>query len=233
MMTGPAGTTSHGPREHGEGILSRVATRVYWFAVVGLLLALGALPSLALLLALDRSAGNALLVPLCLLPLAPFLAAGLFALDARESADEPRPAAAFWRGLRLDWLDVLRLWAPALAVLGIIATTVVHREAAGIGAAYVVVLLVVGTGVALWALTTLLLVSRFSFRARDVARLALYYLARRPAVTVGLVALLVASGGVVWFAGELAAALLLVAWVWFLRQIGRPVVEDAEDRFTA
>jgi hypothetical protein len=226
------GGTSRGPREPGDGVLSRIAVRVYWVAVVGLLLALGAVPSLALLLALDRSSGNAILVPLCLLPLAPFLAAGLFALDAREGADEPRPAAAFWRGLRLGTLDVLRLWAPALAVLGIIATSVVHRDAAGIGPAYVVVLLVVGMGVVLWALLVLLLVARFSFRARDVARLALYYLGRRPGVTVGLVALVVASGGVVWFAGEVVAAALLVAWVWFLGQIGRPVVVDAT-RFTA
>ena len=221
------------PREFGDGVLARITARIYWYVVVGALVALGCVPSLVLLALLDRSTGNALLVPLCLVPAAPFLSAGLFALHARAGADEPVPGRTFLRGLRLNWLDVLRLWLPATVVLGVVLTSVVHRQVAGIGVAYAVVLGVVGLVVLLWAVHALLLASLFSFRARDVARLSVYYLGRRPGVTVGLIALVVVAGGVVWLAGELVLALVAVAWLAFLLRVAQPVLDDVRARFVA
>lgn len=221
------------PREFGDGVLARITARIYWYVVVGALVALGCVPSLVLLALLDRSTGNALLVPLCLVPAAPFLSAGLFALHARAGADEPVPGRTFLRGLRLNWLDVLRLWVPATVVLGVVLTSVVHRQVAGIGVAYAVVLGVVGLVVLLWAVQALLLASLFSFRARDVARLSVYYLGRRPGVTVGLLALVVVAGGVVWLAGELVLALVAVAWLAFLLRVAQPVLDDVRARFVA
>ena len=167
------------------------------------------------------------------MPAAPFLAAGLFALHARAGADEPVPGRTFVRGLRLGWLDALRLWVPATAVLGVVLTTLVHREAAGVSVGYAVVLGVVGVGVLLWALQALLLASLFSFRARDVARLSVYYLGRRPRVAVGLLALVVVAGGVVWLAGEVVLAVVAVAWLAFLLRTGAPVLDDVRERFVA
>jgi len=221
------------PRELGDSVLGRITARIYWYLVVGVLAALGCVPTLVLLALLDRSTGNALLVPLCLVPAAPFLAAGIFALHARAAADEPAPGRAFVRGLRLGWLDVLRLWVPATAALGVVATSVVHREAAGISLGYAVVLGVVGLVLLLWALEALLLASLFSFRARDVARLSVYYLGRRPRVTVGLLALVVVAGGVVWLAGEVVLAVVAVAWLAFLLRTGQPVLDDVRRRFVA
>ncbi|GAB6940229.1 DUF624 domain-containing protein [Isoptericola variabilis] len=221
------------PREFGDGVLARITARIYWYVVVGALVALGCVPSLVLVALLDRSTGNALLVPLCLVPAAPFLSAGLFALHARAGADEPVPGRTFLRGLRLNWLDVLRLWVPATVVLGVVLTSVVHRQVAGIGVAYAVVLGVVGLVVLLWAVHALLLASLFSFRARDVARLSVYYLGRRPGVTVGLLALVVVAVGVVWLAGELVLALVAVAWLVFLLRVAQPVLDDVRARFVA
>ncbi|SKC74434.1 hypothetical protein [Krasilnikoviella flava] len=229
MAAGAGGSV----REFGDGVLGRVTARIYWYLVVGVLVALGNVPTLVLLALLDRSTGNALLVPLCLVPAAPFLSAGVFALHARAGADEPAPGRAFARGLRLGWLDVLRLWVPATAALGVVATCVVHRETAGISVAYVVVLGVVGLAVLLWALQALLLASLFSFRARDVARLSVYYLGRRPLVTVGLLALVVVAGGVVWLAGEVVLAVVAAAWLAFLLRTGQPVLDDVRHRFVA
>ncbi|MFC7878689.1 glycosyltransferase [Isoptericola sp. NPDC057391] len=228
-MAGAAGV----PRDLGDGVLGRITARVYWSLVVGVLVALGCVPTLVLLALLDRSTGNALLVPVCLAPAAPFLAAGIFALHARASADEPAPARAFARGLRLGWLDALRLWVPATAVLGVVLTSVVHREAAGISVAYAVVLAAVGVAVLLWAVQALLLASLFSFRARDVARLSVYYLGRRPRVAVGLLALVVVAGGVVWVAGEVVLAVVAAAWLAFLLRTARPVLDDVRARFVA
>ncbi|MEL7977152.1 glycosyltransferase [Isoptericola sp. F-RaC21] len=221
------------PREFGDGVLGRITARVYWYLVVGVLVALGCVPTLVLLALLDRSTGNALLVPLCLVPAAPFLAAGVFALHARAGADEPAPAKAFARGLRLGWLDVLRLWVPASAALGVVATSVVHREAAGISVMYAVVLGVLGAVVLLWAVQALVLASLFSFRARDVARLSVYYLGRRPGATLGLLALVVVAGGVVWLAGEAVLAVVAVVWLAFLLRAAQPVLDDVRARFVA
>ncbi|PFG41977.1 hypothetical protein ATJ88_0627 [Isoptericola jiangsuensis] len=220
-------------RDPGDGILSRIAARVYWYGTVGVLVALGCVPSLLLLLALDRSPGNVLVLPLCLAPAVPFLSAGLFTLRARARVDEPAPARTFARGLRLNTRDVLLLVVPALVLLGVVATSVVHREAAGIGVAYVVVLLVVALAVVLWTLQALTLASVFRFRVRDVARLALHYLTRRPGATVGLLALVVVAGGVVAVAGEVGLVVLAVAWLWFLLRVDAPVLADVEDRYVA
>ncbi|ANC31387.1 hypothetical protein [Isoptericola dokdonensis] len=222
-----------GARDPGEGILSRVAGRVYWYATVGLLVALGCVPSLVALLMLDGSPGNVLVLPLCLAPAVPFVSAGLFTLHVRARAEEPAPARTFARGLRLNTSDVLLLVVPALVVLGIVATSVVHREAAGIGTVYVVVLLVVALLVVLWALQALVLASVFRFRVRDVARLALHYLTRRPGATVGLLALVVVAGGVVAVAGEVGLVVVGVAWLWFLLRVDAPVLADVTDRFVA
>ncbi|MCK9792869.1 glycosyltransferase [Isoptericola sp. 4D.3] len=228
-----AAGASGAPREFGDGILGRVTARIYWYLVVGVLAALGCVPTLVLLALLDRSTGNALLVPLCLLPAVPFLAAAVFALHERATVDEPAPGRTFARGLRLSWFDALKLWVPAAVVLGVVATSVLHRQAAGISLAYAVVLGVVGLLVLLWALQALLLASLFSFRARDVARLSVYYLGRRPLVTVGLLALVVVAGGVVWLAGEAVLAVVVVAWLAFLLRTGQPVLEDVRSRFVA
>jgi len=219
--------------EFGEGVLGRITARVYWYLVVGVLTALGCAPALVLLALLDRSTGNALLVPLCLLPAAPFLAAAVFALRARADAEDLAPTTAFGRGLRTGWLDVLRLWAPATVVLGVLLTSVVHREAAGISTVYAVVLGLLGVVVLLWAVQALVLAALFSFRTRDVARLSLYYLGSRPRVTVGLLALVVVAGGVVWLAGELVLALVAVIWAAFLLRTAQPVLDDVRARFVA
>ncbi len=221
------------PRELGDGVLGRITARIHWCLVVGVLTALGCVPTLVLLALLDRSTGNVLVVPLCVAPAVPFLSAGLFALHERAGADEPAPGRAFARGLRLNWLDVLRLWVPALVVLGVVTTSVVHREAAGISVLYAVVLGAVGLGVLLWALEALLLASLFSFRARDVARLSVYYLGRRPLVTVGLLALVVVAAGLLWSVGELVLALVAAVWLAFLLRTAEPVLQDVRARFVS
>jgi len=231
-MTG-AGSVPGRPRDLGDGALGRLTAQVSWYLVVGLLLALGAVPSLLLLAFLDRSSGNALLVPLCLLPAMPFLAAALFALRELGAPDASSPARAFGRGLRLSTRDVLALTAPALLVVGIITTSVVHREAAGISALYAGLLALIGVAVVLWMLEAVLLASLFSFRVRDVARLSLHYLTRRPLVTVGLLALLLVAAGVVWAVGEPVLALFGIVWAAFLLRTGRPVLDDVRRRFVA
>ncbi|GAA1976388.1 hypothetical protein GCM10009718_10760 [Isoptericola halotolerans] len=226
-----AATTSS--RDFGDGTLSRVTRAVYWYLVVGVLTALGCAPTLVLTALLDRSSGNVLLVPLCLVPAVPVWSAALFAIGRRHEADEAGPARTFARGLRLTARDVLVLAAPALALLGVIATSVVHHEAAGVSVGYAAVLVVVGVGVVLWLLQVLLLCSAFTFRTRDAARLALELMGRHLLPTAGLLALLVVAGAVVFWFGEAVLTLFVVVWLWFLLRTAQPVLEDVRRRFVA
>ena len=96
----PSGAGSHLPGALGQGTLGRATALVYWYVVVTALLALAALPTLALLLLLDRAASNVPLAALAALPLGPALSAALYAVRARETDDEVAPARTFVRGYR-------------------------------------------------------------------------------------------------------------------------------------
>ncbi|MCP2263556.1 DUF624 domain-containing protein [Promicromonospora thailandica] len=219
-------------REYGDGPLGRGANAVYWYLVVELLLVLTSLPGLVVLALLDRSVGNAPFVVLCLLPLGPAASAGLFALRERATADALRPAASFWRGYRLNWADVLRVWTPALVVLGLLGVSLANLEAAGVPRWFAPALLVIGAGVLLWSVNALVIVSFFGFRTRDAARLAAYYLAARPLVTLGTLSLLVLAGGVVVLTSEVVFGLVVVVWLAFVLRNARPLLADVEERFT-
>ncbi len=219
-------------REFGDGPLGRAANAIYWYLVVELLLVLTSLPGLVALALLDRSPGNVPFAVLCLLPLGPAASAGLFALRDRATADALTPASSFWRGYRLNWADVLRVWAPALVVLGILGFSLANLGASGVPTWYAPVLLVIGAGLLLWTVNVLVIVSFFGFRARDSARLAAHYLAARPLVTLGNLSLLVLAGGVIALTTEVLFGLVAVVWLAFVLRNARPLVADVEERFT-
>lgn len=220
-------------REFGDGPLGRAANAVYWYLVVELLLVLTSLPGLVALALLDRSPGNAPLVVLCLLPLGPAASAGLFALRARADAEALTPAASFWRGYRLNWADTLRVWTPAVAVLGVIGFSLANPGATGVPGWYAPVLVVIGAVLLLWTVNALVIVSFFGFRARDSARLAAYYLAARPLVTLGTLSLLVLAAGVVVLLTEVVFGLLAVVWLALVRHNARALTADVQERFTS
>lgn len=204
---------------------------MYWYLIVTLLLNLVALPGLVALAFLDRSAANAPLAAVCLLPLGPALSAALFALRHRPKAEDMTPARSFWRGYRLNAADVLRLWTPALIVLAVIAVSLANLEAAGLPGSYAGVLLVIGALVLLWTMNALVIASLFGFRTRDVARLAAYYLVRLPLVTLKTASLLMLAGGIVLFTFDAVLAMLGGLWAGLLLRNAGPLVTNVESRF--
>jgi hypothetical protein len=229
----PQETGAHVPGELGHGPLGRATALVYWYVVVTALLAMAALPTLVLLLLLDRSASNAPLAALAAVPLGPALSAALHAVAARETADEVAPARAFWRGYRGNVLDVLRVWVPALVVLAVVGVVLANAGAAGVGPTYAGVLVVIAVLALVWGLHAVAITTFFSFRARDVARLAAYYLGRLPLVSLGVVSLLVAAAGVAWFATDAVLALVGGVWAWCWYRNDRRMLDDVRTRFTA
>lgn len=221
-------------REFGEGPLSRVAAAVYTLLAVELLMLLTSVPGLVVLVLLDRDASNLPLVALCAVPAGPALSAALFALHHRQTnIAELRPAAAFWRGYRLNAVGVLKVWVPALAWLTVIAVSLANFRASGLPGWWVVVLALIGAFVALWAANALVITSLFAFRGRDVARLAAYFLARTPGVTVANVCLLVVAVGVVLVSSEAVLALFAVLFVATLLRNARSLIDAVRREFTA
>jgi hypothetical protein len=221
-------------RQFGEGPLSRVAALVYTLLVVEFQLLLTILPGLALLILLDRDASNIPLAAACALPLGPALSAALYALHHRRAdLTELRPAAAFWRGYRLNALAALRIWVPWLAWMTIVAVNLAHLSAAGVPGWWGVLLVLVAVAATLWMVNALVILSLFEFRAIDVARLAAYFLAATPGVTVGSACVGIVAVGATTIASEAVTALLGSVLALALLRTCHPMIAKIRAEFTA
>ncbi|WP_298456163.1 DUF624 domain-containing protein [uncultured Cellulomonas sp.] len=215
------------------GPLARAATVVYWFAAIEVLWALLTAPALVAALFLAPEASNLPLYALALVPVGPATAAALFAWRVFLRERDPSPAAQFWRGLRLGWVDALRSWLPALVALVVLATNIAYAGAAGLAAPVVLVQVLLAALVLLWAVRMLALASTFAFRWRDAARLGFYTLVNRPLVTLGMVSLLVLIGGLTAITFDAVPVLLASVLTFFLARNEAPVLDDVERRFVA
>jgi hypothetical protein len=219
-------------RRFGDGPLSRVAAHFYNLLVIEGLLLLTTLPGLVPLLLLDHDASNIPLVAACALPLGPALAAAVYALH-RRSADitDLHPAAAFWRGYRMNVREVLRIWVPWLALLTVIGVSLANFSAAGVPGWWAALLVVIAGIAVLWLANALVIVSLFTFRTSDVVRLAAYFLGHRPGVTLGNAGLVILAGGVTYLASDAVLALFGSVLASMLLQTGRPMIAEIHEKF--
>lgn len=220
-------------RDFGTGPLARVSALVYTLLVTEGLFLLTAAPGLVLLPLLDRDASNLPLDALCLLPAGPAASAVLFALHRRQSdLADLSPAAAFWRGYRLNAVGVLRVFVPWLAVLTMVAMTLADRGD-GVPGWWRVLLVVIAVAATLWLVNALVITSLFAFRAVDVARLAAYFLGRTPLVTLGNAGVLLAAAILTAYGTEALTALLGTAFGLLLLGSSGPMIGQVRKDFTA
>ncbi|MBD0838303.1 hypothetical protein [Streptomyces sp. TRM68416] len=218
----------------GVGPLSRAAALIHTLVTVEALLLAASAPGLAGLLLLRPDASNLPLAAVCLLPLGPALSAAVYALHHRDrDLTDLHPARTYWRGLRLNSAPALRLWAPLLAWLTVIAFTLTHFSATGLPGWWAVLLGLIGAGSLLWGAHALLLTSLFAFRTRDTARLAAYFLFRHGRTTLAAASLLVLAGGLTALLTEALPALLAAPLLLSLLHSGRPVIAQTQQDFTA
>ena len=217
--------------EIGTGALPRWSAAVYWFLVVEGMLLLTSAPGLVLLQLLERDVSNIPLVALACVPFGPSVAAALFAWRVFARDRDLSPARHFWRGYRLDVLDVLRWWVPTLAVLAVVAVNLTHLGAAGIPPVVGVALGAVALLIVLWSGHALVLSALFSFRTRDVARLGAYFVAAKPLVTLGFVSVLVLTAALTYVSDWLLV-LLAAPLTYLYARTAAPVVAAAEAQFT-
>jgi hypothetical protein len=214
-------------------VLGRATAVVYWYLIVEVLLVVAVLPGALASLFLERTAGNAALFALCLVPVGPAVSAALFALRDRTKAEALTPASSFWRGYRLNWADALKVWVPGLISGVVILLGLVNVGSGGVPGWFAGALVVVAAGLVLWMVNALVIVSFFGFRTRDTVRLAAHFLGARPLVTLGSLSLLVLAGGIVVLTTEAVFGLLAAVWLALVLRNARPLVADVEERFTA
>lgn len=226
------GITPTGGGEVGRGPLARGAAAVYRYFVLEVLLLLTTLPTFAVWLLLARDASNAPLFVLGLLPVGPALVAGLGAVRAWELEPDLAPAKPFWRTYRREMLGTLAWWAPLLALLAVLAVNLggLGEVAGGTAFAPVTVLLVVLAAV--WAGHMLVLQTRFSFRLRDAARIAVIELLPQWRFSLGVLSLLLVLATVAVTTFDVVSLLLLWAAVALLHLLSQPLVLDVTTRFT-
>lgn len=221
-------------RDFGTGPLARVSALVYTLMVTEGLFLLTAAPGLVLVLLLDRDASNLPLDALCLVPAGPAASAALFALHKRQSdLADLSPAAAFWRGYRLNAAGALKVFVPWLVVATMLGMTLAHRHAASLPGWWVVLLVVIAVAATLWLVNALVITSLFAFRTVDVARLATWFLGRTPMVTIGNAGVLLAAALVTAYGTEALAALLVSAFGLLLLGSSAKMIERVRKDFTA
>ena len=218
----------------GTGPLSRAAALVYTLLVVELLVLISTAPGLALVVLLDRDASNLPLVAVAALPVGPALSAAVYALRRRgRDLTDLAPAAAFRRGYRMNLRGVLLIWLPCSAWLTVLAVNLAYHRAAAVPGWWAVALAALALLAALWLANALVITSLYAFRARDVARLAGYFLLRRPGTTLGNAGLLILAAGITVVASEAVLALLGSVFAAALLRTCGPMLAEIEERFTA
>ncbi|MEW1718262.1 hypothetical protein [Streptomyces sp. NPDC093109] len=220
-------------RLFGDGPLSRAAALVHTLLTVEAMLLVAASPGLLVLLGAGRTPAGLPLAALGLLPLGPALAAALYALHHRSrDLTDLHPARDYWRGWRLNAGPALKVWAPLLGWLTVIAVSLTHFPVTGLPGWWAVLLAALGLGGLLWGAHALVLTSLFVFRTADTCRLAAYYLFRHGRSTLGAASLLVLAAGLTLLATEALPALLAPLLLLSLLHAGRPVITETEERFT-
>lgn len=220
-------TSSHRSR----GLFTDLTEGVYWFLVLDVMLLVAAAPTVLLWTVMSPGPLGSLLFVIAALPLLPALSAGLYACRSWREDRDLSPARQFLRGYRLNALDSLRVGTPVLLVVALAAFNLTRSSSPGLGVGETA-FLVVGAAALLVLLRALAIVSRFSFRVRDVLRLSVFTLLVRPLSTLALLSLGVLTLGIVLAVGEfllLVTASLLVFALWSSE---RPVAQLLTVQFT-
>ncbi|WP_199034847.1 hypothetical protein [Glycomyces salinus] len=218
--------------EIGPGVLSRLTAAVYRYLVLGVFLAVSGLPTVVFWSLLSPQPANAVLFVAALAPVAPALSAALYAQRAWAAEPDLKPAKPLVRGLRLNTRDTLAWWIPMLALNAVLAVNILFADAVPGGELLRPVCAVLMAAAAVWSGHLLVVSSFFSFRFRDVLRVAAAEFFLSWKATLGILALLVVATATVLLSSE--ALLLLLGWVFcaWLWAAVRPVVADVTERFT-
>lgn len=192
-----------------NGPLSRVTNFVYRLLIIELGFVLATAPALIGIFLLEPDASNIPLYAVCALLFGPAITAGIYAW---RTDHDVVPWLRFWKG----WVDglgqSLMIWVPAVALLGLAAFNASYAQ---VGIGFIVAGIVLGVSGVIAAVTALVVIANFSFRSRDLFKVALYGAASAPLAALGIISMIVLTGGLIvvvsdWLPVFLASFLLLL-----------------------
>lgn len=226
--------------EYGSGPLFRAAGAVYGVMVADALLVLANLLLVLAPVLASLAGGSALLAALLVVafvPVGPSLVAAAYAFNRLLAGEDTGVFRDFVRGYRTNFRQALAVWVPYVAVLAAVVVNLLllpgtfdagnpAPSAARVG------LLGLGLLVATAGVTAMLLLSRFTFRTRDVYRLSLYCLGAQKRVSLGNAGILFITAFLL--TATTAGLLIFVAGLaMFLVCLNsRPLLTLIEARFT-
>lgn len=220
-------------QEFGSGALFRVAGAVYGVMAGDALLALSnILVVLSPLLVSLAGASGGWMVLLAAVPLGPSLAAAAYSSNRLIAGHDSGVARDYLRGLRMNAREALLVWLPFLALLAVISFNLANlRPGSPSEPVLRIALLVLGLLVCATAVNALLLVSRFSFRARDIFRLALYCLGAQKRVSLGNAGILFVTGFLLTTTSVALLLFIAGAVVYLICLNSRPLLTFIEQKF--
>jgi uncharacterized membrane protein YesL len=161
----------------------------------------------------------------------PAWVAMLYVMREYAGSRDIDPFRLFWRGYRSSVRQTLLFWVPYFALLMILGADVFAVPNTPAPVRWLIVVL--GAIAVLWGSTVLLIIGYFSFRLRDVLRLAIYGLIRSPRWLVANVALMLVTGAIVFTWSEAAAGALVAPIALFTVLNSRGLFERLRAEFTA
>lgn len=217
-------------REFGQGPIYRITSAVYGLLATSACFLIACLPFIAAV-AFTRLA---VVIVVAGFSIGPAWVAVLYVMRAYSVSRDIEPVRLFWRGYRSSWGQALLFFVPYFSLIMILGFDV-FGAGGGQGAQGLFrwLLIVLGALGLLWGSTVLLIISCFSFRLRDVLRLAVYGLVRSPRWLIADAALLVVTAGLVTAFSEAAAGVLAAPIALFAILNSRGLRERLHAEFTA
>jgi len=222
--------------EYGAGPLFRAAGTAAGVMMGSALLVLANVLLLVAVLAAPVLGAWAVVV--ALLPAGPALVACMYAFNRLLGGRDSGVYRDFVRSYRLNFLPALKVWTPCLAVLAVIGANLAGLPTAlgpdnPAAPALRLVLLVLALLAATSAVHALLLLSRFSFRTRDLYKLALYSFGAQKRVFLGTAGILFVTATLLLLTTAYLLPFLSGAVVILLCLNARPLLKLVQDKFTA
>jgi uncharacterized membrane protein YesL len=167
-------------------------------------------------------------------PLGPSFVAAAHCCNRLIAGQDSGMAADYWRALARNAKEALAVWLPLLAVLAIIVFNLGNLQLAGsaIEPALRIALLVLALLVCTVAVNALLLVSRFSFRSRDLFRLAVYCVGAQKRVSLGNCAILFVAASLLVVTSAALSLFIAGALVYVICLNSQPLLQFIEQKFT-
>ncbi|WP_235509751.1 DUF624 domain-containing protein [Arthrobacter sp. Soil761] len=221
--------------EYGAGPLFRAAGTVAGVMMGSVLLGLANILLLPALVAAPIAGAWALVV--ALVPAGPALVACMYAFNRMAAGHEGGVYQDFVRGYRMNLGQALQVWVPYLLVLAVIAVNLAGLSSLHPGnpatPALRPAMLLLAVLVATAGLNALLLLSRFSFRTRDLYRLSLYSFSARKRVSLGNAGILFVAGTLLLVTTAYLLPVLAGTVVFLVCLNSRPLLALVEEKFTA